>query len=52
MKALESTNRETQLAKCLAPEDVQRGQFVAVLNINYEYPSYFWDNSPQILAPE
>jgi hypothetical protein len=30
------------LAKSLAPEDVCAGQYVAVLRITYEVPSYVW----------
>jgi hypothetical protein len=31
------------LAKALAPEDIRRGDFVSLLNVTYELPSYFWD---------
>jgi hypothetical protein len=35
-------NTESALAKPLAPEDVRCGDFVAVLHVISEVPSYFW----------
>ena len=37
-----SVNTDSALAKPLAPEDVRCGDFVAVLHVICEVPSYFW----------
>ena len=37
-----SANTDSALAKPLAPEDVRCGDFVAVLHVICEVPSYFW----------
>lgn len=34
---------DSTLAKALAPEEIQRGDFVTLLSVTYEVPSYFWD---------
>ena len=39
----QSANTDSALAKPLAPEDVRRGDFVALLHVTYEFPSFFWD---------
>jgi hypothetical protein len=31
------------LAKALAPEEIRRGDFVTLLTVTYEVPSYFWN---------
>jgi hypothetical protein len=31
------------LARTLAPEDIRPGDFVTLLSVTYEVPSYFWD---------
>ncbi len=44
MKSYRSASEtKTTLAKSLAPEDVRVGQYVAVLRVTYEVPSYVWD---------
>ena len=35
-------DRDVTLAKTLAPEDVRRGDYVAVLSEEYEYPAFAW----------
>ena len=37
-----SANTDSALAKPLAPEDVRCGDFVAVLHVTCEVPTYFW----------
>ncbi len=32
----------SKLARCVAPEDLNVGDFVAVLHETYEFPSFFW----------
>jgi hypothetical protein len=40
----EDTNRvASRLARTLAPEDIRPGDFVTLLSVTYEVPSYFWD---------
>jgi hypothetical protein len=40
----EKTSRAAStLARTLAPEEIRPGDFVALLNVTYEVPSYFWD---------
>lgn len=34
--------KATSLAKVLAPEDIHVGDYLAVLNVVYEWPSFFW----------
>jgi hypothetical protein len=38
----QATNTDSALAKPLAPEDVRCGDFVAVLHVICEVPSYMW----------
>jgi hypothetical protein len=40
--ATQEAQSQMTLAKLLAAEDVQRGDFVAVLNEIHEYPSFLW----------
>ena len=40
--ARRSRGAEATLAKPLAPEDVRKGDFVGVLYVIYELPSFFW----------
>ena len=40
-----------QIAKQLAPEDIQVGDYVALLEITYQYPSFSWDADPVTLPP-
>lgn len=37
-----SVNGQTELAASVAPEDLQCGDYVAVLSVIREYPSFFW----------
>lgn len=37
------------LAKSLAPEEVRRGQFVAILHVIDELPSFLWDADATLL---
>jgi len=50
MRTSRATKRENEtsrvrntLAKTLAPEEIRRGDFVTLLNVTYEVPSYYWD---------
>jgi hypothetical protein len=50
MRSYRPTQREedtcrgnSTLAKALAPEEIRRGDFVTLLSVTYEVPSYFWD---------
>lgn len=36
-------NAESALARALAPEEIRAGEFVAVLYVISEWPSFFWD---------
>lgn len=40
------------LAKSLAPEDIRRGDFLAVLDETWEYPSWFWCSDATLLPRE
>ncbi|TWT98030.1 hypothetical protein Pla108_21850 [Botrimarina colliarenosi] len=42
MKTKSPTTDNATLAKPLAPEDVRRGDYVAVLSEEYEYPAFAW----------
>jgi hypothetical protein len=42
--AKRSAASESALAKPLAPEDVRSGDFVAVLHVVCEVPSYYWSD--------
>jgi hypothetical protein len=46
------TSCNTDLAKCLAAEDLRCGDMVAVLDISYEYPSFLWDVDSHVLSPD
>ncbi len=41
LKKQRRAQKET-LAKVLAPEEIRTGDFVAVLAVTYEFPSFFW----------
>ncbi len=43
MKASTTDIKLSQLAACVAPEDLNAGDFVATLNVVCEYPSFFWN---------
>lgn len=42
MKTVESDCDEVSLAKCVSPEDLHCGDYVAILNTIYEFPSFLW----------
>lgn len=42
MNSLLSAKGRTHLAASVAPEDLRRGDFVAILSVIHEYPSFFW----------
>jgi hypothetical protein len=42
MMAVLSADSETDLAASIAPEDLRCGDYVAVLSVIYEYPSFLW----------
>jgi hypothetical protein len=39
----ETSRVPSTLARTLAPEEIRRGDFVTLLSVTYEVPSYFWD---------
>ena len=51
MKTLASTTRETFLAKCVAAEDIECGDIVAVLDEIAEFASFMWMCDPHVLPP-
>ena len=42
MKTAHTRNNALHLAACVAPEDLECGNFVAVLNVVHEFPSFLW----------
>jgi hypothetical protein len=42
----------TRAAKPLAPEDICRGDFVAVLDETHEFPSFWWSADAALLPPD
>ena len=51
MKTLAYTHEPTELARPLAAEDLRCGNFIAVLEEIFEYPSYLWCADPHVLPP-
>ncbi len=51
MKTASGTASETTVAATVAGEDVNCGDFVALLSTIYELPSYFWDSCDVALIP-
>ncbi len=47
-----AANHNTTLAKPIAAEDLRRGDYVALLSVVYEYPSFCWDCESQLMPPE
>jgi len=39
------------VAKPLAPEDIRCGDYLAVLDETYEYPSFYWDSDATLFPP-
>lgn len=52
MKTSHVKDTTTQLAACVAPEDLICGDYVAILNVIHEYPPFFWccDSAPLEVA--
>jgi hypothetical protein len=48
METMETESDLPTLAACVAPEDLKCGEFVAALNVVYEYPPFLWccDSAP------
>lgn len=46
-----TTQLETTVAATVAGEDVSCGDFVALLNVTCEIPSYFWNACDSLLPP-
>lgn len=48
MSTLDTESRSSNLAACVAPEDLNFGDYVAALNVVYQFPSYMWccDSAP------
>jgi hypothetical protein len=46
------TTTPTSLARRVAPDDLRRGAYVAVLAVEYEYPSWFWCCDSGLMAPD
>jgi hypothetical protein len=42
LKVLLLSTSDSDLAASIAPEDLQRGNYVALLSVTHEYPSFFW----------
>ena len=51
MKTLASAQPESLLAKCVAAEDLECGDFVAVLDQIFEFASFMWSTDPHMLPP-
>jgi hypothetical protein len=43
---------QTELAASVAPEDLQTGDFVGILSVTCEYPSFYWCCDSGILPRE
>ena len=53
MNTCNQTIQNTNLAKSLAAEDIRCGDFVAILDKIYEFPSFLWHTTdPQLLPPD
>ena len=52
MEPLLAESSETALAASVAPEDLECGDFVAVLSVTHEYPSFLWCCDSELLARE
>jgi hypothetical protein len=46
------TENELEVAASVAGEDLRRGDFVAVLSVIHEYPSFFWCDSAALPRDE
>lgn len=52
MKSTSAAQLETTVAATVAGEDVNCGDFVAVLSVVYEVPSYMWDSCESVLPAQ
>jgi hypothetical protein len=48
---IEEKHDAITLAKSVAPEDLVRGEYVAILNETYEYVSFLWNCDSTVLPP-
>ena len=46
------TIRPISLAASVAPEDLQRGDYVAVASVIHEFPSFFWCCDAEGVSPD
>ena len=51
MKPATSTSGDSYVSRSLPPEDLCRGDFVAILQEIAEWPSFFWHCDAQLLPP-
>ena len=40
------------MAKILAPEDIRRGDYVTLMHVVWEIPSFFWSADASLLPPD
>ncbi|MEM8865443.1 MAG: hypothetical protein AAGF31_07835 [Planctomycetota bacterium] len=48
MHALAKSSPESSLARTVAPEDIARGDYVAILSVEHEYPLLVWLCDPPL----
>jgi hypothetical protein len=47
-----TSGADATLAKALAPEEIRPGDYVALLNVVYELPSFFWCDDAALVPRE
>lgn len=47
-----TSGADATLAKALAPEEIRPGDYVALLNVVYELPSFFWCDDAALMPRE
>lgn len=52
MTTTKDTNYQTQVAVCVAAEDIKPGDYLAVLSEIFEFPSFFWCCMSESLPPD
>jgi hypothetical protein len=52
MKTIRTNDLGPQLASCVAPEDLNCGDYVAVLNVIHEFPSFLWCCESASIEPD
>ena len=52
MSTTEHRRREPTLARTIAAEDLRRGDYVAVLSVVYELPSFLWNCDSTLLPAD